>query len=71
MIYDMLFLMLSDWPLLQGQSLIDLSSVPSREVHFVRGAPFVFGPSNLDSKECLLRKVISFRSFDTAARRRA
>ena len=35
----------------------------ARKVHFVRGAPFVFGPSNPDSKGCLLRQAIAFRSL--------
>jgi len=35
----------------------------ARKAHFVRGAPFVLGPSNPDSKGCLLRKAITFRSL--------
>ena len=34
----------------------------ARKAHFVRGALFVFGPSNPKSKGCLLRQAITFRS---------
>ena len=43
----------------------------ARELHFVRSALFVFGPSNLDTREFFLRDVFSFGSFGTAAKRGA
>ena len=34
----------------------------ARKVHFVRGAPFVFGPSSPDSRGCSLRQAMTFRT---------